>query len=125
MNLLNRKLVAASYFLSIFAINLFFPQPAISAVSCKTGTISRDSNGSLDYCLLARDMKIRIGGAIFPCKAKKYISFAKKSQFESCTLSQDIKIRKGNSIQSCKTDYIVLVSTQDDGKNISISCKRD
>lgn len=120
----NSKLIGVVSFSAFSAINLIFSQPAVSAISCEPGTINRYSNGSLENCLLARDMKIRIGGAIFPCKAKKYISFTEKSQFQSCTLSQDIKIRKGNAVQSCKTDYIVSVSTPDEAKNLSIECRR-
>ncbi|MDY6900833.1 MAG: hypothetical protein SWZ49_22545 [Cyanobacteriota bacterium] len=118
----NYKLVAVSSFFAVCTINILFSKPALSSVSCKAGTISRYSNGSLNSCLLARDIEIRIGGAIFPCKAKKYISFTEKSRFKSCTLSQDIKIRKGNSVQSCKRNYIVSVSTPEETKNLSASC---
>ena len=125
----NHKLAAVSYFVSISAINIFFSQPALSAISCEAGTISRYANGSLQSCVLARNTKVRIsnnrvGTSIFPCKAENYISFAEKSQFKSCKLSEDIKIRKGNSVETCKTDYTVSVSIVNDGKDLSITCRR-
>ncbi|MEA5598527.1 hypothetical protein [Rivularia sp. UHCC 0363] len=129
MKYFNCKLTTVASFLSVSAINLVFSQPAISAVSCESGTIVRHSNGSLAYCVLARDTKVsisnpQIGTSIFPCKAKKYITFAQKSQFEECTLSEDIKIIQNNSVQTCPEDFIVSVSTSSDGKNLSIGCRK-
>ncbi|MBF2017545.1 MAG: hypothetical protein IGS23_20535 [Rivularia sp. T60_A2020_040] len=129
MKYFNRKLIKFASFLSVSAINLVFSQPAISAVSCEAGTISRHSNGSLAYCVLARDTKVtvsnpQIGTSIFPCKAKNYITFAEKSEFQKCTLSQELKIIKTNSVQTCPKDFIVSISTSSDGKNISIGCER-
>lgn len=129
MKYFNRKLTKVAYFLSFSALNLVFSQPAISAVSCEAGTITSHSNGSLAYCVLARDTKVtvsnpQLGTSIFPCKAKNYIKFAENSQFQRCTLSQEIKIIKTNSIQTCPEDFIVSISTSSDGKNISIRCDR-
>ena len=128
MKFLNHKLIGVAYFSAFSAISLAFSQPAVGAVSCEAGTINRYSNGSLDSCILARDTKIRIGNnqsgtSIFPCKAKEYINFTEKSQFEDCKLSEEIKIKTGNSVTSCLIDYKVSVSTSDDGK-ISIDCSR-
>lgn len=128
MKFFNHKLAAVSSFVSISAINIFFSQPVLSAVSCEAGTINRHTNGSLRYCILARDTKItmsnyRTGRSIFPCKAKSYVMFAEKSDFQTCTLSEDIKIREGNSVRTCPKDYIVSVSTSNDGKDLSIDCK--
>jgi len=132
MNFLNHKVIGVASFSAVSTINvilnLIFSQPAISAVSCEPGNISRYGNGSLKSCVLARDTKARIGSnqagiSIFPCKAKKYITFTEKSQFQSCTLAEGIKIRRGNSVTSCLTDYIVSVSTSSDGK-LSIECSR-
>jgi hypothetical protein len=129
MKFLNYKLAAVSSFLSISAINLVVSQPALSAISCEAGTIIRHPNGSLQYCLLAFDTKItisnnRVGTSIFPCKTKTYISFEENSQFESCTLSEDIKIRESNYVRTCPKDYIVSVSTLNDGKDLDIKCRR-
>ncbi len=129
MNFFYHKLAAVASFLSISAINLVFPAPALSAISCESGTINRHANGSLQYCLLAFDTKItisnnRVGTSIFPCKAKTYIMFAANSQFQHCTLSEDIKIRESNSVRTCPKDYIVSVSTLDDGKDLSVECRR-
>ncbi len=128
MKFFNHKLAAISYFISISAINIFFPQPALSAISCEAGTIYRHANGSLYYCILARDTKItmsnyRTGRSIFPCKAKRYIMFAEKSEFQECMLSEDIKIRENNYVRTCPKDYIVSVSTSNEGKKLSISCR--
>ncbi|WP_414620087.1 hypothetical protein [Calothrix sp. CCY 0018] len=125
----NHKLAAVSSFVSISAINIFFPQPALSAISCEASTINRHANGSLQYCVLARDTKItisnyRTGRSTFPCKAQKYIMFAEKSEFQTCTLSEDIKIIENNSVRTCPKDYIVSVSTSNDGKDLSIRCSR-
>ena len=84
MKLLNIKLAAVVSFFRISTINLVFSQPAISAVSCEAGTINRHKNGSLTSCILAKNTKVRIsnnriGNSIFPCQAKKYISFSQKS----------------------------------------------
>ncbi|MBE9212234.1 hypothetical protein IQ247_05835 [Plectonema cf. radiosum LEGE 06105] len=129
MKYFNRKLTKVASFLSFSALNLVFSQPAISAVSCEAGTISRHSNGSLAYCVLARDTKVtvsnsQIGTSIFPCKAKNYIIFAEKSEFQRCTLSEDIKIININSVQTCAEDFIVSISTSSDNKNLSINCER-
>ncbi|MEM6751407.1 MAG: hypothetical protein AAF630_00230 [Cyanobacteria bacterium P01_C01_bin.38] len=129
MNFLYHKLAAVSSFISISAINIFLSQPALSAVSCEARTISRYPNGSLYYCVLARDTKVRMGNnrvgtSIFPCKAKKYIMFAEKAEFKECTLSEDIKIIENNSVRTCPKDYIVSVSTLNDGKDLSIGCRR-
>ncbi len=129
MKFFNHKLAAVGSFFSIGAINLVFSQPAMSAISCEAGTINRYPNGSLLHCILARDTKVtinnnRTGRSIFPCKAQTYIMFAEDSQFERCTLSEDIKIRKSNSVRNCPKDYIVSVSTLDDGKDLNIECRR-
>ena len=123
------KLAGVVSFFSIAAINLVFPKPAFSAISCETGTISRYSNGNLAFCVLARDTRVTVSNAgigriSFPCKAKNYIVFTEKSQFKRCKIYRDIKIRQGNSTQSCSKDSIVLVSPSSDGKNLSIRCKR-
>lgn len=128
MKFLNHKLIGVACFSAFSAINLVFSQPAVSAVSCESGTIKRYSNGSLKDCILAKDTKVRIGNnqlgtSIFPCKAKEYINFTEKSQFEECKLSEEIKIKTGNSVTSCLTDYKVSVSTSDEGK-ISVECSR-
>ena len=129
MKFFNCKLATIASFFSISAINLIFPAPAMSAISCEAGTIYPHANGSLAFCMLARDTKVRIsnnrtGTSIFPCKAQTYISFAENSQFERCTLSEDIKIRKSNSVRTCPKDYIVSVSILDDGKELSVRCDR-
>lgn len=129
MKFFNHKLAAVSSFMSISAINIFFSQPALSAISCEAGTINRHANGSLSFCVLARDTKItisnyRTGRSIFPCKAKSYVMFAEKSEFQRCRLSEQIKIREGNSVTTCPKDYIVSVSTSNDGKDLSIRCNR-
>ncbi len=130
MNFFYYKLAAAASFFSVSAINMFFSQPVLAAISCESGTISRYANGSLRYCLLARDTKVRIGNnrvgtSIFPCKAKTYISFAEKSEFQRCTLSEDIRIIENNSVRTCPKDDIVSVSILNDGKDLSVDCRRD
>lgn len=129
MKFFNHKLAKVASFFSISAMSLVFSQPALSAVSCEAGTISHYPNGSLASCVLARETKVtisnnRVGTSIFPCKAKNYISFAEKSQFQSCKVSEDIKIRKANSVQTCPEDYIVSVLTFSDGNNLSIRCNK-
>ena len=128
MKFFNYKLIGVACFSTFSITNLIFSQPAVSAVSCEAGTIGRHANGSLRFCVLARDTKVRIGSnqlgtSIFPCKAKEYINFTEKSQFERCKLSEKIKIKTSNSVTSCLIDYKVSVSTSDDGK-ISIDCSR-
>ena len=130
MKFFNRKFALIASFCSIPMINLFFYQPAIAAISCEAGTIYRHANGSLSFCLLARNTKVtirnnRIGTSIFPCKAKNYISFAENSQFQSCILSKKIKIREKNSVRTCLKDYKVSVSTSSDNKRLFIQCYPD
>ncbi|WP_044291310.1 hypothetical protein [Rivularia sp. PCC 7116] len=129
MKFFNCKLFTVASFLGVSTINLFFSQPALSAVSCERGTIVRHRNGSLASCILSRDTRVkisnnRVGSFTFACKAKNVIEFAQKSQFESCKLAEDIRIRKGNSVETCKKDKIVSVSTSGDSKNLSIYCRR-
>ncbi|BAY86511.1 hypothetical protein NIES267_60200 [Calothrix parasitica NIES-267] len=126
MQFLNHKLIGVASFFTFSVINVIFSQSAVSAVSCEAGTINRYSNGSLKYCILARDTKVRIGNnqsgtSIFPCKVGNYINFTEKSQFQRCKLSEEIKIKTGNSVTICPTDYNVSVSTLDDGK-MSVEC---
>ncbi len=128
MKFFNHKLAAVASLFSISAISILIPQPVLAAIYCEAGTINRHPNGSLAFCMLARDTKVRIGNnrvgtSIFPCKAKNYISFAEKAQFESCKLSEDIKIRENNSVRTCPKDYIVSVSILNDGKNLSVKCR--
>ncbi|MEO1428957.1 MAG: hypothetical protein AAFV71_07815 [Cyanobacteria bacterium J06633_8] len=127
MKFLSCKLFTVASFFGVFTINLFFSQPALSAVSCERGTIRHFKNGSLASCILSRDTRVnisnnRVGTFTFPCQAKNFIEFGQKSQFKSCKLAKDIRIRKGNSVETCKKDKIVSVSTSGDGKKLSISC---
>ncbi|MEO0842363.1 MAG: hypothetical protein AAF063_26140 [Cyanobacteria bacterium J06643_5] len=129
MKFFSHKLIGAACFSTVSMTNLIFSQPAVSAVSCEAGTIIRHANGSLRFCVLTRDTKVRIGSnqlgtSIFPCKAKEYINFTEKSQFERCKLSEKIKIKAGNSVRTCAKDNTVLVSTPENGK-ISIECSNN
>ncbi len=107
-----------------FAVSL----PAQASIVCEPGTIINYTNNSLAGCILGQDMTVQLssanaGTSNFPCRAKSYISFDDKGQFQSCQLAQEIEIKQGNSITKCPADYRVSVSVSENGI-FSINCSR-
>jgi len=111
--------LSALSFISISTI----PHPAKAAVSCKAGTASNFSNGSLQSCILDFNANIGLSNNYFSCSQDSYIQFDQKGQFESCTLSQELRLRQGNEVVTCPVNAIVYVEILDSG-NQEIECSR-
>ncbi len=114
------------YSWGLLTISLAVSLPAQASIVCEPGTIGNHPNNSLAGCILGQDMTVQLsssnaGTANFPCRAKSYISFDDKGQFQSCQLAQDIQIKQGNSITKCPADYKVNVSASNNGI-LSINC---
>jgi len=113
----------------LLSIDLGISLPAQAAISCEPGTVSYYPNNSLATCLLAQNVNVQVtssvsGTANFPCKAKNYIVFDVKGQFNRCELSNEIQIRNGNLVKTCPADYKVQVAVSDTGI-LSIACSPD
>ncbi|MBU7587034.1 MAG: hypothetical protein KAF91_29990 [Nostoc sp. TH1S01] len=111
---------------SLLTINFSISLPAQAAISCETGTVTYHPNNSLATCSLAQNVNVQVynpvaGTSNFPCKAKSYIVFDEKGQFNSCELSEKIQIRTGNVVETCQAEYKVRVAVSDKGV-LSITC---
>ncbi|MBD2496804.1 hypothetical protein [Nostoc sp. FACHB-280] len=122
----NQKGVLFALVSSFLTINFGISSPAEAAISCETGTVVYHPNNSLATCSLAQNINVQvssptIGTSNFPCKAKSYIVFDEKGQFNSCELSEEIQIRTGNVVETCPAEYKVRVSFSNQGV-LSINC---
>ncbi|MBE9053689.1 hypothetical protein IQ243_25470 [Nostocales cyanobacterium LEGE 11386] len=121
-----QALAFSIYVWGLLTIGFAIFLPAQAAIACEPGTISNYANNSLAACNLDQDMTVQLfsssaGTSSFYCRAKKYIFFDDKGQFQSCQLAQDIQIRQANSITTCPAEYRVYVSVLNNGI-LSINC---
>lgn len=110
---------------SLSTLNLIIamPQTAKAGVSCKAGTASNYTNGSLQSCVLDFHANIGLSNNYFSCSQDSYIYFDLKGQFHSCTLLQELRLRKGNEVVTCPINAEVYVKILDSG-NQEIDCSR-
>jgi hypothetical protein len=128
MRTYSKYLVSLISSIGVLTINLIFILPAKANVACEAGTISYYPNNSLAKCVLTQDTTVQIsmiqsGVSNFPCKAKNYIFFDDRGQFEGCQLADDIKITRNSSLETCAKDYMIAVSPLENGKQ-SIICRQ-
>ncbi|MDB9371819.1 hypothetical protein [Nodularia sphaerocarpa] len=126
MKFYSQSLAFLTYSWGLLTISVAVSLPAQASIVCEPGTIINHTNNSLAACVLGQEMTVQVssanaGTSNFDCRAKSYISFDDKGQFQSCQLAQEIEIKQGNSLTKCPEDYRVSVSALTNG-NLSINC---
>ncbi|TVP55419.1 MAG: hypothetical protein EA343_25045 [Nodularia sp. (in: Bacteria)] len=126
MKFYSHSLAFLTYSWGLITISFAVSLPAQASIVCEPRTIINHANNSLAACNLGQDMTVQLSSSRagiynFPCRAKSYISFDDKGQFQSCKLSRDIEIREANSVKKCLEDYRVDVSVLNNGI-LSINC---